>query len=686
MSDTIYKSAADLNRAVSSASEAGAAGYPLWAAPKIKRAKADLSIRDTYNDANYYNKRPGEMVPSDYRSILYDCNESYYDFGIVRNIVDLMSDFCVKGIDWVHTNRNVQAFYRAWFRNVGGYDVSERFCNYLIRLGNNCIYTNYANIPDKLAEQWRKTKGEEFADIKYKSMRIPSQYVFLNVLSLNEVYPELGTFSNNRIFDLTLGTGIASAYNSYRSIRGVNSVREIVSSIPEQLRNKITKNGGSIRLTSEDIQLFHYKKDDWDNWSYPLIYSILEPLKLLRKMHLADRSALDGAISNIRLWKLGYIDTNNALNSIIPTKTMLNKVREIVLNNISGGVLDIFWGPELDFKESSSQVYKFLTNEKYKHVMSMIYDGMGIPPALSGGSGGSGGDSGFTNNFISMKVLIEKLNYLREKLISFWMAEAKKVQKAMGFSSPAELVFDDAIISDEATYKKLLLDLNDRSIISDEAIREEFNYKNNIENSRILREGKRRKKGTSPPKAGPYHDPMWKTSLESDMIKNGLLDPSVYGLEVTTKDIEAKLTPQDGGRPLGSKDTKPRKKPVVGPRTSAQILETHVWAREAYDQISNEISSKYVNMLGKTYARDLTNEEIDNLESIKFGVLCKFAPFTKLDSGIIAQACEDIGDYSLAKAFREEICKGFVEKFKRKLSIEDKRIASCAAYSLLKIE
>jgi hypothetical protein len=115
-------------------------------------------------------------------------------------------------------------------------------------------------------------------------------------------------------------------------------------------------------------------------------------------MHLADMSALDGAISNIRLWKVGYIDSTNVLNSIIPTKAMLNKVREIVQNNLSGGVLDLFWGPDLDFKESNSQVHRFLGPEKYKHVMALIYDGMGVPPSLTAGSGG--GSDGFTNNFL----------------------------------------------------------------------------------------------------------------------------------------------------------------------------------------------------------------------------------------------------------------------------------------------
>ena len=39
----------------------------------------------------------------------------------------------------------------------------------------------------------------------------------------------------------------------------------------------------------------------------PLVYAILDDIVMLEKMRLADMSALDGAISNIRLWTLGNL-------------------------------------------------------------------------------------------------------------------------------------------------------------------------------------------------------------------------------------------------------------------------------------------------------------------------------------------------------------------------------------------
>ena len=135
---------------------------------------------------------------------------------------------------------------------------------------------------------------------------------------------------------------------------------------------------------------------------------------MLEKMRLADLSALDGAISSVRLWTMGDFD-----QKIVPTKAGLNKVRDILASNVGGGTMDLVWGPELKFTESQSQVYKFLGSEKYQPVLTSIYAGLGIPPTLTGAAGGGG----YTNNYVSLKTLIERLEYGREVLSRFWRQE-----------------------------------------------------------------------------------------------------------------------------------------------------------------------------------------------------------------------------------------------------------------------
>lgn len=684
-----YKSIAEVQKALETASEAAGAYTAITNGLNNSfLSRGTVSVRNEYNRSNYENVRPSERLPTGDRDIMQACNQAYYNVGIVRNIVDLMADFCVKGIDWAHTNKNIQAFYRAWFRKVQGYDVSERFCNYLIRLGNNCIYTNYAKIPQSSINEWRKTKGAEFQNISVTNRKIPSKYFFVDPTALSEVAPEIGKFADNRMFMMSLAGGLVNSFSkTTKNMVGGSQfdIGNIIRSIPADLRNKITENNGNIVFTEDDFKLHHYKKDDWDSWAKPVVFSVLEPLILLQKMHLADMSALDGAISNIRLWRVGYIDQTNALNSIIPTKNMLNKVREIVLNNISGGVLDLFWGPDLDFKESSSSVHQFLGPEKYQHVMAMIYYGFGISPALIGGSGADSPSGGLSGNYMSMKVMVERLAYLRNKLTDFWTEEAKQIQLAMGFSSPAKLVFDTAVLSDETQYKQLLLDMYDREIISLEGIREELNLVDPIETSRILRETKRRDKDKIPPKAGPYHDPMWKISLESKLVTEGAMDPEDLGIDADPVEPEAVGSPRDGGRPIGKKDKVKRKQKVVNPRSAAaEVIQTQVWAKESIDKIGEFITSKFLELKGRAYVRELVNSEVDDLEDLKLGILCAHAPFQEITEDSVGKACTDLPEFAVEKQAQATIIEKFIDKFGRKPTIEDRRIAAAAAYAVIK--
>ena len=115
-------------------------------------------------------------------------------------------------------------------------------------------------------------------------------------------------------------------------------------------------------------------------------------------------------------------------HKIIPTKAAINKLRDILASNVGGGTMDLVWGPELKFTESQSQVYRFLGSEKYQPVLTSIYAGLGIPPTLTGAATGGG----YTNNYVSLKTLIERLEYGREILSQFWRQEIEMVRKAMG--------------------------------------------------------------------------------------------------------------------------------------------------------------------------------------------------------------------------------------------------------------
>ena len=263
---------------------------------------------------------------------------------------------------------------------------------------------------------------------------------------------------------------------------------------------------------------------------------------MLEKMRLADLSALDGAISNIRLWTIGSLE-----HKILPNKSAINKLRDILASNVGGGTMELVWGPELSFQESSTDVHKFLGSEKYNSVLNAIYAGLGVPPTLTGMATNGGG---FTNNFISLKTLLERLQYGRDFVKEvLGKKEIEIVRQAMGFRYKAHIQFDQMTLSDEAATKNLLIQLADRDIISHETLLERFKEIPQVENIRMRRELKKRD-AVGPQKAGPFHPPPAPEKKE----------------EVSEK---------DNGRPLFKQDDGPRKQRVDTPRSKPGVAE--IW-------------------------------------------------------------------------------------------------------------
>jgi hypothetical protein len=592
----------------------------------------NISAKPGFGYSDYYAFRGNEAVPQKQKRIIKMCMDAYDKVGIIRNVVDLMGDFGQQGINLVHPNKSVERFYQQWFRKIDGKERSERFLNNLYRTGNVIMYRSFANITPELSKFMKALANDIKVEVpSIEKNVIPWRYNFFNPMSVNLKDGNLSLFLGRKNMML-------SASSFYDNFKDGSIPAHVLDTLPPQVKRSIQRGDKQIPLEPERVWVSYYKKDDWNQWANPMIYAILDDIIMLEKMRLADMSALDGAISNIRLWTLGDLE-----HKILPNKAAIDKLRNILTNNVGGGTMELVWGPELSYTESNSQVYKFLGSEKYQAVLNSIYAGLGVPPTLTGMAGQSGG---FTNNFISLKTLVERLQYGRDLLIKFWQNEIELVRRAMGFRYPAEVHFDQMSLSDEATEKNLLLQLADRDIISNETVLERFKEKPSIEKIRLKRELQDREKEASPNKAGPYHNPQHDHDLEKIALQQGVITPEDVGVDTSldSKDMMNRKFPKpqpagpagpsggppakkvkktespDGGRPKFSNDKDPRKKRVDKPKSKPGVAALFVWTEEAFSEISDVVNDAFLSINKKKNLRQLTKSDVTDLESLKMDV------------------------------------------------------------------
>lgn len=680
---------------------------------RYKDYDTGTSVRNQYTRDDYEFFRPNESIPHKPEEILLACRNAYRRVGIIRNVMDLMADFGSQGARLVHPNPQIQKFYRGWFKKVRGPHVCERFLNLFYREAVAVLKRTMAKLPQlserRLRAMGAATLGPDVdgeKPLRTQARNIPWRYNFLNPLTLKVMGGELSTFVGKQAYALKVSYKLRMAVNNPRTPAEVR----LIEMLPKDIKTAIKRGDTEIPLDPDKVQSFFYKKDDWQTWADPMTYAIMDDIVLLEKMKLADLAALDGAISQVRLWKLGDIEAG-----IFPTDVAIDRLSEILLSNPGGGAFDIIWGPELSVEEYKTNVHQFLGEQKYQPVWNSIYAGLGVPPTLTGAAT----QSGMTNNFISLKTLVQRLEYGRSALREFWEQEIELVRQAMGFQKGAKLVFDNMVLADESAEKALLIQLCDRDIISVESLLERFGELPEFEELKTRNEERRRQKGMMKPKASQWHTPEKMFEYMKLALQRGYIAPEQTGMQdefpeefldvETPFDQQMKIaesaakakaagptsqtktsskgkSPTNTGRPKTSKDGGKRdtRTPKPAGASTAAYLTYMMWARDTQQTIADLIQPAILKKHGKKSMRALSSEQAQEAERVKFAILCRTEAFSEVTpehvhevlsagKGVPAQAQQ------LHDAFQNRV----MTARGGQLSVDDKRMVQVCAYAAL---
>lgn len=644
----------------------------------------------TKSDYDYY--RPQEAVPNQIYAILNRAELIYQRVGLVKNVIDLMGDFAAQGITVSHPNKRIERFYRNWFKKVNGKDRSERFLNNLYRVGNVVITRRTAKLSTGSVKDMYKASAADFTDkdirmeiTNFGSKEITWRYTFVDPTYIEIAAGPLASFvGGKKIYGLKLPAHLRKIINSPKN----DAEKFMVSKLPPEVI-EAAKTKKPYFLDPDKIIVNHYKKDDWQTWAFPMIYSIMDDITVLEKLKLADMAALDGAISNTRIFKLGNLD-----HKIAPTKAAAAKLASILQNNVGGGTMDIVWGPDIELIESKTNVHQFLGEAKYAPHLNSIYAGLGIPPTLTG----TFGAAGTTNNFISLKTLTQRLQYGRRVLMSFWQQEIELVQKAMGFRIAAKIEFDRMDLSNEEAEKALLVQLSDRNIVSDELVQRVFGFDPDTEKNRLNRENRDRSGERMIPKAGPWHDPQFNNGLRKIALQTGLAAPSQVGLKLDPKKsgektiVEMKnesskpVIPGDipagqpqQGRPRNSKDQEERKQRTFKPQTGASL---QLWGVEAQEKIAQLLNPYLLEFYGKKNMRSLSSSEYLEAENTKTKIFLSLEPFDSIYEEMVLAKLNTIDSIDNKQKYNQFTCfnKNIQEEINRQLTAEETKFTKSYFY------
>jgi len=547
------------------------------------------------------------------------CREAYENVGLIGNIVDLMVDFAVEGIDIYHSSKPIQKFYRQWAEKVDVNQLSHQILKSIYRDGNVPVLSYWGEISDTEVKNFKRSLGSTdglFTNTEVDGSKIiPYKFQVLDVLNVDKGGSQmLGTSSWEYQFAAE-DTAVLSSDPTDKTSK--DAIRKLRNSLGKGEFDKL-RDSGKMTLEADRFSMLYYKKDGYRSWATPMLWRVMEDIKFKKLIRDMDISVAEGVTNALTIVKLG-----STKDGLPPSQKKYEKIVSMLKNPSKSKT--IVWDDLIDVQTVFPPVEKFFSADKYEQVDNDIRSGLGIAEILVNGGGGN-----YSNSFLSVKTLLERLETGRGMLLDWLNQQVKIVAKNMGFSKAPIIRMRNMALSDQETEKKFILELFDRNAVSYETMLERFGENLEIEMNRIKDEDKTREKiqDKSPfsllrvGKFGPHVSVNPTAPGAPDM--QALINGEQPGEENTNNLPSAQeQNGQKGGSPTGKRGRKKQqgepRKPVGQSVSSVDFSEDEVEA--AFEKAYSVIASQVCQELGYVDARsfkaqdraDVLNAVVDSI-------------------------------------------------------------------------
>ena len=625
-----------------------------------------------------YNR--GGQTNVDHQRIA-QCILLYKTEGVVQTIVHLLADFAVENIDLVHEDETVHNFFQSWKTKVKLKERLHRFVVDLLRTGNVFVWTKEAKLKrsertamkrgsaaqligdelvvqlgqgkqlrdktvavrmddDQLAQlkelkracenqatagkvnEVMLSKGDtrnstkDPEDKKEESVTIPWDYISLNPLQME---PRGSRFANEHYWVMLLSKRDMAPLSRFMSYRYYTDISTTKINLPEIFKGKLqpAKQGSpfaaELRLDEERLAVIQdITKADYEDWATPQIYPAHKEVMFKRLMRQAEVSAVESMKHAITLIKLGNVE-----EGFIPTEEQIERVAAA----LAGGsqVHHLVWDNLIDGQVLQPNLGNIFDPKKYSQVDKDIYAALGVAESVMSGQGS------YANSFLSIKLLLEKLETIRCKLEDWLRVEVKKISDAMKFRRLPVIKWGLMSLRDENAERKLWIDLYDRGIVSDESMLERFGTDFDIETERQKYEKGIKEEENKGIKQDDkkFRSPVM---VSQGPFKRNVLEPP-----------KPKPAGGAGGRPVktGTPQTKKRNTKPKGMGAVQDVMRYHAFAQEAVKVVSDTATNMAVDAQGVRDARGLTKAQKSDLDQIIVQTLAALDPEVEVTPDLV---------------------------------------------------
>ena len=384
-----------------------------------------------------YSNYVRNLSTLDVRDAIILCQKAYYNVGIFRNTIDLMTEFSDSQIYLTGGSQKSREFFEAYFKKINLASFQDQFFREYYRSGNVFTYRFDTSLTSEQLLKITQTFGSKLKTIAQDgSVKLPARYTIVNPA------------------DIYVGGTVNYAFNVYYKLLSDYELErlrdpktdediEVYNNLPQDVKEKIKNKNNSYILVPLDktkLAAVFYKKQDYEPLSIPMGFPVLDDINWKLEMKKMDMAVTRTMQQAVLLVTMGDTPDKGGVN-----QKNLQAMQQLFENQSIGRVLIADYTTKAQFV--IPDIGNLIGPQKYEVVDRDIQ--IGLNNILIG-------NEKFANTSIKVQVFVQRLKQAREVFINeFLIPEIRRMSKDIGFKNFPTPTFQDIDIKDDVQYSRI---------------------------------------------------------------------------------------------------------------------------------------------------------------------------------------------------------------------------------------
>lgn len=404
---------------------------------KNRSATSDIVDRFANIDSGLVPVQENDSSNISVKDAISLSRKAYFNFDIIRNIIDIMTEFSVGQIFFKGGNKASRKFFESYLKSINIYSFQDKYYREYYRSGNVFIFPFNKKVDT--ADIKRIKQAYDLEATAAKDVILPAKFVILNPTDIE--------IQGSVDFSSPVYLKVLNSYEISR-LRNPQTEqdKEVLKSLPKEVRDQIVGNKNrrtgnlNIQLPPDQVVAVFYKKQDYEALAVPMVFPVLDNINWkseMRKMDMAVTKLLNQAILLITM---GAKPEEGGINN-----KNIQAMQQLFTNESVGRVLVADYTTKAEF--IIPEISNILDPKKYESVNQDIFNGLNYILV---------GDEKFANQSIKVQLFVERLKHGREVFINdFLFPLIKKIAEQLNFKSYPEPYFQEINLKNEVEWARI---------------------------------------------------------------------------------------------------------------------------------------------------------------------------------------------------------------------------------------